>query len=442
MGLLETLAHLFLVAGIFYIVGRRDGWGFSLGTLYAGWWGTMVVGFLASPIPYDPVRVGTWVAIYGSMAATLVGYSIMTRRTGRPVAPGAIHRTPSRRSRRAYMSLSRWLMGVGGLAFGMFAVYMATVGDLFGPGTIFNEQPVLRTYVKRTGPPTGFHYFYLMELVPALCVLTWTAGTGYMSRLARACVVGTGVAAAVSLIATAARVNIGKGLLLAFVVWLAGRYVLPSWRTVLRHFIPIAVALLVVFLLLGASRSKTFEHSPISAAVPVQNEVLGPGLLAYNRMVAQIPTLDELLQDPTIEDSYGALIFHPVAQVVDVISVRYDAPSHIGKFYNVPYPHNVATQLDVMYKDFGWPGIVAASFVFGSALGWVQRAYEKGPGGYARMLVWSVLILVVWASTTAAAFIKLSYWVQIGLLYVIGRQLDAVGGGELSRKASAWAGRG
>lgn len=421
---MSGVLHVLVVATVFWVAYRRDRGVFTLGTLFAARWGVLIAAYAVAPIPYRDIDIATWVALYSSLALTLSGYWAGTRRSHIGVSPGGEEKAPSPRSGVQVSGVTGrylwgWVAGLSVVGFAALGYYIVAIGSNFSLDALVFDREALRISIREEGALPGFHYFYILELLPALCIYTRRVASKSLGRWEHLALKVVPALAFIGLFAKTGRSNIGKAVMLAFFVWLVARYGFPKWRGVLRALAPVVLIMAMVMLGLGLARGKSFDQPPMNDVVQDPGTV-GVPLLLLHRYAAPVPTLDGLLNDESISPTWGALTLRPIAQVAGAVYPDYRAPSHIGEFYDTPYTFNVATQLDVMYKDFGWPGMLIGSTLFGFGIGRVEAWRQEGRGSHTGRFIWALVAMFVWAAPAAAAFIKMNYMVQIVLVCIIG----------------------
>lgn len=382
---------------------------FGLHSLYVWRWLLLLQAYVLNPLDYNTLRSKTWIAISLATLFWLAGASTMHRSKAvrLPLLTGTTGLDPSR-----YLHFTYAVFGLG---TALFALYAYHVSARFGVNALIAEPQALRIAMAAGHVPLGFHFFYFYELVPSLSL--WANIKLRLSRGNRWALQAIMAISFVGLLGTTARTNVTKAILLAFFVWVASRPKPLSQGAFLRRLAPLAIGAVLLFLIVGGALGKNAVGFALGGGT--DSALRSNLLLVYHYNAAQLPTLDMLLHDPNVQHTYGAYTLRPVAQIAGRFFAEYSAPSHIGEYYNVPQPFNVATHLDVMYKDFGLLGVYLLSFLFGLATGAIHRiwwTWRERPGPQFIFALWAA---VVFASTSAAAYIKVNYWLQALLVIIL-----------------------
>jgi oligosaccharide repeat unit polymerase len=229
--------------------------------------------------------------------------------------------------------------------------------------------------------------------------------------------------AAISLILTTAKVNIAKVMTWCIFLLL---YLNIARLKVGRASVLAVITVILgfgLFVVLSTWGAEEFESSTWYRYVPVSGYA-GNLLYAYIYNTGQIPTLDQLLHDPGIEFQWGKLTLLPIAKVMGIVIPEFTVPSHIGTFYPIPFPFNVATYLDVMYKDFGLVGTLVLPFMLGWLISAVFIRFLRTPSSFWFFYLNIILSLWINASVSAAGHIKPVYWFQIGVGYILAKYVS------------------
>jgi oligosaccharide repeat unit polymerase len=108
-----------------------------------------------------------------------------------------------------------------------------------------------------------------------------------------------------------------------------------------------------------------------------------------------------------------------VTKVVGAFVPGFEVPSHIGDYYYVPFPFNVATYLDVMYKDFGFFGILVLPAIFGFIFTIFFVRLIRSEASFWLLFINVIFALWIFDSAGAAPYLKPVYWFQIGAGFLI-----------------------
>ncbi|MBW3664459.1 MAG: oligosaccharide repeat unit polymerase [Actinobacteria bacterium] len=414
MGLLGAI---FVLPLLLVVTWRLDGGEFGLMTLLAArWWG-LITAYLLVPYQYVEIGSRTWAVVGLSLGSILLGYFvIVSKRRDAPTKDlkfdgnGALYW-------RAYWSI--FLVGAA-----LFTIYLFNLLSRFGLSTMLESSHTIRLAISRGSIPTGFHYFYAFEMILPLAAFGYVRLRGEKPRLF-ALVASAGFASA-ALLATTARTNLTKSIIWALIVLYVSSDRLRFRVRDLRLVFTMIAVVLAVFSLMGNMLGKSYENSTLVSSGLV--DISGPlqeVALPLHYSAGPLPTLDRLLEDTDPPVTWGALTFHPLAKVAEVFLPDYDAPSHIGEFYEIPYRFNVATFIDIGYKDFRLFGVALTGWILGILAGVVTlHARRMNKGSVCWTFAFSIVALVIFASPSSASYIKFSYWIQTAVLLWLGAKVD------------------
>lgn len=387
-----------------------DTW-FSPLTHFLARWLMLVFLFQLNFLNYFPVSNLTWIVILGSIFSFSIGAYL----------PMAISKRKNKipfDHIRNCLSVSicpfRLRHGIILLFFTgliLFAFYLHNMPgspDLIGALSILSE---VRSVMKEE-KIFGFHFFYFMELVVYLCflhILIWRKKTPLW-------IFAMSLLALLSLIYTTGKVNIAKAIVWCFFALLYMEVFRLRSTRIMKWLVILIVGGGIVFSLLVIN-----ERSDLASMGSGVYSNTGVAPLAYLYMSIPVGVLDKLLADPNQVPVYGAYMFGPILKVFSAMGIPMEIPSHIGEFYNTPIPGNIATYLDLMYKDFGLIGPGVIPFFIGLVCSYF---FSKLRSANISLLVFSfntILSLSVFGSTSAANYMKPSYWFQILVLLVLSR---------------------
>jgi len=383
---------------------------FSPLTHYLVRWLFLVVLFQLNLLDYYPVSTITWIVILGSAFAFTVGaflpMAIADRTKTKPV--GHIRNTLSESIYPGRLRGGILLLFLAGLA--LFAVFIQNMPGSPNPFEALSMLTEVRSAMKEESIP-GFHYFYLMELVVYLCflhVLLWGKRTPVW-------IVFVGLSAVFSLVYTTGKVNIAKAIMWCFFAVLYMEVFRLRSTRILKWLGCLAVGGVVIFSLLV-----TNERSDLRSVGRGEN-ANATMLLAYLYMSIPVGVLDKLLGDPQVRPVYGAYMFSPILKMIRGMGVPVVIPSHIGEFYNTPMPANIATYLDLMYKDFGLIGVSVIPFIIGFVCSYCFAKLRAPNIALFGFSINTILALTVFGSTGAANYVKPSYWFQVFALLLLSK---------------------
>lgn len=389
-------------------------------------WALLVFMYAVAPFGYEPIRSYTWLMIGYSLALFTAGYAcgqaatvtVQPRRPLRSANLGA----PGRRKA---MSLKFALFTVYGFGLLLFTVYAYTVVQRFGLRELLVEPHRLRLAIARGQVPTGFHYFYFLEIVPPVSVAALTFLRP--DRRTRQLLIALAISSVVLLLGTTGRVNAIKAVVWSVMVYSFAGPIMARTKRRARHYgIAIAIVVILVgFTMMGNLLGKSYENSPLVTAgiADIAKPIQGIAL-PWHYQAAPLPTLDALLHDEDLTSTNGKLTFLPLVKVLSLGFPRIEVPTHIGEYYAIPYEFNVATQIDTMYKDGGTLGVGISSFLLGFVAGRLSRLRAVRPSSARILLLYAWMALVLFASASNAAYIKPSYWLQFGLAWYLGGLID------------------
>ena len=408
-----------IVLGVAKVSRALIGIWYSPLTLFVLRWLLVIFLYLLNFAGYDAIRPLTWIVLVWSMGAFAIGSLIPMLSASRRAVPLEIPDVAAALreviDKRNFTKAINLLFFLGVL---VLLLYLYSIEGSYGISVLVFTPYIVRANIAIGRVPLGFQYFYLMETVTALIFLYIYL---YRRKTPRLLILLGGFAAA-SLVLTTGKVNLVK--LVGWCIFLL-LYLNLNRLTAARASALAVVTLLLgfgLFVVLSTWGGEEFENTLWYQYVPVSGHV-GNLLYAYIYNTGQIPTLDNLLHDSGVEFQWGKLTFLPIAKLIGIVIPEFTVPSHIGTFYPIPFPFNVATYLDVMYKDFGLFGTLLLPFV----LGWLTSAmfvrFLRTPCSFWLFYLNTILALWVNASVSAAGYLKPVYWFQIGVGYILARYI-------------------
>jgi oligosaccharide repeat unit polymerase len=399
-------------------VRRLDGRSLSPAGIYVVRWWLLIALYCVNPFGYPRLSLQAWFGVASALLCFLIGYLVVrapARR--RPAAAWAM--AGQRLEVPVPRRLWRAVLAVFGVGLMLYLVYAVQVALEYGPIAAVLGPSQLRAAITNGQVPFGFHYLYFFEMVPALTVLL--ARHYRLSRPQVRLLIVIGTFTAVTLLGTTARTNAFKA-----VVWAGVVYLYTSRPRLFNRRLAVLVGggvllLMFLFTAIGNNLGKSYANSAFGTRGIVLPSWFRPLALPYHYNAAELPTLDALLHDGSVTPAYGTNTFNPLASALAAVIPGFSAPSHIGQFYSNPYPFNVATQLDVFFRDFGLVGLPLGSFVLGLLAGVITGRFFAKPWLPSRIMLVSWLAMILNSSTGAAAFAKISYVLQLVIILAIGR---------------------
>ena len=380
-------------------------------------WSGLLLLYSLGLVQFDAVRTSTWVVAIGSVGAFAIGASV----PGWVFRGGTVdHRDATASHLRSVVSeirLRRAVLVLFAIGSILLARYLWTVWHSFGLRTLFETPYVVRQALAEGAIPAGFHYFYVMELVAAIGFVHV-----FLFRLRKNVVIAVVMTiAAASVVLTTGKVNIAKVLVWWFFLLMFLRIDRP-FRASVAMAIPVAMVGFALFATLTVWGGEAFVDTPWSTHVATD---WSGSNLTYFYVLSTGPfvALDKLLQDETVIFEWGKYTLLPVVKLLHEAGLPIDVPTHIGRFYDIPIPFNVATYLDVLYTDFGLAGTLVIPVCLGVISGLAYFRLRR-----TRSLWWvlanSILALWIYASVAAASYIKPSYWFQIMVALLVARYAE------------------
>lgn len=399
------IATLILTVVFVGLASRPSGGYLSPVVVYGAIWLCTISAYLLPVIAYTSVSVQTWVAIAGSFVAFVSGCVLVeawSRRGTRRPRPGDAG-IPIDRKRLEFAIAVAALIGTLGLA-GYIRAINQTVGlsHFLSSPHLIRQAQATDAYQQVFGIAKFLDY--LNFAVFPLCVFYFVAFRGSAHRWILLLCVPATVAILLSLDRTQP---------FFVIVWSLATYLLLVGE---RHFTirsllvfgGAAAFLLVVFLGVASYVGKTSENNPALRAASKLPKELAPLLVPYSYLTASIPTLEKYIDVNPPGQYRGAFTLLPLTKIVSGYLGQHASPPEIGAFYDVPFPFNASTYLNVYYSDFGWPGLVLAPFVIGAAGTALYTRVSAAPSFlniYSYALLCYAILLSVFANKLVSTFV-------------------------------------
>jgi oligosaccharide repeat unit polymerase len=297
------------------------------------------------------------------------------------------------------MKLTIYFLIFGGGLF--FIFYLRALVSLHGLDGILFTLLDTRAIMRDEGALPGFHFFYFWEMLLPLTVF-YVLLFGKKKDFILVAVI---LVLTASIILTAAKTNIFKALVWSFIV-----YSLLKYEDVKFHSIIFIASCAISFGFLLFS-----IHTGLTGALPEFSDQSSDALARFS---AQFPTFHLLINDTSISHSYGKMIFLPLMQLAHVFLPDLQVPSYILDFYSVPFLFNLATYLDVFYKDFGIVGVLILPWLFGIVSAGIFYIFSFNKKSFFVIFAMSIILCWTTESPNVSGFIKASYWFQIIFGYV------------------------
>jgi len=397
----NALLFLMIVAIFSFYIYRSV---YTPAFFYAGSWLLNLCVYYLVMNNYDQINQLTWLLVFGSFVSFIVGFffaGVIQNPAGKVTTrinfqEYILNSTNPKKFKRAI-----WLvLAVGGLPFCLYAYsFLNTIGF-----EGFSSLLQARAYMKTNGPFLGFHYFYFWELLLPLYVFYAAIFVDRRDKLLLCFVlIGTSL-----LVMTGAKTNVFKAIMFAFFVL----FFLKMHRFgIVRNALIFGIVAISMISMFFVHTKATGEVANLDAQV---QEVVARFSLQFN-------TFDKLVHDDTVNSTYGGLLFAPVLKVADLGPVDIHVPSHILDFYYSPKPFNLATYLDVFYKDFGILGIIIMPFLFGLVCAFVFIRFMRGNSSPFFFFLTCALTLSAIGSVNTSSFVKPSWWFQLFVFFLISR---------------------
>lgn len=357
---------------------------------------------------YDEISSLTWWVVVGSFLAFSCGALVPLLKNHyllAEVQPGHI-----KEGLRTSIDSPKFLRSIvvlfilGALVFG---VYMFNINRSFGIVNFLVSGQMVRIAISEGDLPVGFHYLYIMELVGPLCFLYYLINRQQTPKWLFLIMVFS----VISLIFTTGRTNMTKAIVWMFYVLLF----FEIQQLNLKRFAKIIGGLLCVivglFFLIGLWKHGTFATT--ESREDGNSAAASSLALPYLYMSIELPVLDKMLNDPNIQQEWGKYTFLPIVKIAKLFNKDVKVPSHVGEFYDTPLPANIATYLDLMYKDFWLIGPIILPALLGFVSSFFFTRLLFGRVTLTIFMVNTVLALTIFSSVSAANYMKPSYWFQI-----------------------------
>jgi oligosaccharide repeat unit polymerase len=400
-----------------WVSTRLTGAWFTPLSHYALRWLLLVFLVEINLVGYDEISSLTWWVVISSFLAFSCGALVPLLKNHHLLAeqqPGNIQE-----GLRTSVDSAKFLKAIivlfifGALVFG---VYLYNVNRTFGIGNFLESGQMVRIAIAGGATPVGFHYLYVMELVGPLCLLYYLINRQNTPKWLFILLIFS----VISLFFTTGRTNMTKALVWIFYIFLFFELQSLSLKKLAKMMGGFITVIIGLFFLIGLWKHGQFESSA-NGEQRQSTPAAASLLLPYFYMSVELPVLDKLLKDPGVQQEWGKLTFLPVIKVGKLILNDVKVPSHVGEFYDTPLPANIATYLDLMYKDF-WligPIVLPAFLGFVSSFFFTQLLCGRITLGL--FMINTILALTIFSSTSSANYMKPSYWFQMLVVVMISR---------------------
>ncbi len=379
---------------------------FNPAVIFAFSWSIPLIVFFSGRENYYHVSISTWVVIVLSLLTFYLGVFTVwvygMRCNSAIVNDCTLERVALLRMYLNKRKLRNGIVFIGLLGGIFFIVYIKNIADRYGVNMIVFSLLELREDMRNEGVFPGFHFFYFFQMVLPLTTL-YLVLYGMKRNIL---LIVFALISTLCLLMTGAKVNIFDAIIWSGVVYLLLRLEKISIERGVVGLFFFAVLGISIFLVHTKFTGEIVGVSNQSADI-------------YQRFSAQFPTFDMLINDSSIEHSYGKLSLLPLVKVVHVFFSEVEVPNHILQFYNVPVRFNLATYLDVLYRDFGLAGVVVGPWFFGVLCGFAFLLYRNKKESFLALFFLSIVILWVLSSPYAAGYIKPIFWFQILIGYIL-----------------------
>lgn len=368
-------------------------------------WGVNLIMYVFLMDTYIEVYFETWVILLISFFmyffVSIMFYLFINSRKNKIINLPIINRIlllRKKNNKKKLLLVIYFLIFFGG---GIFALYLKSLMSLVGLNQILSSLLDARAFMKEEGALPGFHFIYFWEmLLPFVVVYLILFGEKKDWVLFVIALVFTSC-----LLLTGAKTNFFKAIIWSVIMYLLlKKEDIKLGRSVFYSIFFIFSGITVFFI----HTSSTGELQDTSAQV---TDVLF-------RFSAQFATFQSLINDSSIEHSYGKLLFLPITKVMHLISSDIKVPTNILDFYPVPSLFNLATFLDVFYKDFGLFGVIFGPGIFGFLSALIFFKYRNNKGNFYVLFLVSFIFLWTMESPNTAGFVKPSYIFQLFFCYI------------------------
>jgi len=395
---------------------RLSGTWFTPLSHYALRWWFLVFLVELNLIGYDEISPLTWSVVIGSFLSFSCGALVpLVRNHCQRATQSCDHVKEGLRLSIDKPKFLRAIVVLFVMGIAAFCVYLFNVHRSFGILNFLISGQIVRIAISEGDTPTGFHYLYIMEMVGPLCFLYYLLDRKHASKWLFVII----FISVVSLLFTTGRTNMTKALVWIFYVYLFFEIQYLSIKKLTKTIGGLAIVIVGFFFLIGLWKHGTFATSDSRAD---QSSAPAASLmLPYFYMSVELPVLDKMLKDPKIEQEWGKYTFLPVVKVSKLFFSDIKTPSHIGEFYDTPLPANIATYLDLMYKDFWLIGPIALPALLGFFSSFFFTKLLFGRVSLSVFMINTVLAMTIFSSTSAANYMKPSYWFQVAVIILVSK---------------------
>jgi oligosaccharide repeat unit polymerase len=335
--------------------------------LFLGVWAGTLALFALPVLAYSPTRFEAWLAIYGSIAATVAG-CLLARARGRSSAPPAsideqqrelLATIDPRRLRLVWLACA--VLGLLG-----FAAFVYAVDGVIGWRSVFADPTAVRALKRESVEfQNAYGFFKLLTYFNQIAFVLWTVAVrmrvfhGWWRLPAL-----LGFASLIPFVFTADRNLMAAALALAFAVHVLWPWS-GSWRRVAIVACVAAAVAGVALTAIGNRYGGSLDDQP-GVAAQVRIDALKPVAIPYLYLTANLPTFGQLTQDGLAPLTLGEMTALPAVKAAAHAGVIEAPPVETGVFYPIPIEtFSNYSWLGVFWLDFRFPGVLMLPLLAG-----------------------------------------------------------------------------